>query len=299
MIEFKKLGAIPYQRTGEELTTAPAPAEPTYSDPDFFSTPILMQGLSPECGGFSVAFALAYLLKLQTPLSGSFTYAFEKTVDGVPDAQGTTINALGDAAQTAGSCLLNLFPDDGATTLPNGQPNNGTPTLYSVATQAAIQDAATRAGFLKLFLADLSWTGLQSAIARYGAVIVEAEVGAEWYEAVNGKASWAAADILPIRPPAKVIDSHFFTLGGEYSETQIFFANEWSEEWGQKGFGYLGPDYIPFIKNAVVFYKMPPSVQTVVNHPTLTPAQKNSLIQQIITDIEKEIGLITQQMGTL
>lgn len=292
---FHKLGAIPYTRTGEELTAAAAPAEApaAYDDPTFFATPILMQGQSPECGGYSPAFPIAHLLNLQEKLSGSFTYAYEKTVDGLPDVEGTTIKAIGDAVQAAGSCLIDLFPDDGNT----AQNPEGNPTPYSEATPAAIADAVSRAGWLPLFLTDLSWSGLQAAIAKYKCVIVEAQVGKEWWSAPNGTTSWAEADILPIRPPAQVIDAHFFVLGGKYDQQNLWFANSWSTEWGHEGFGYLQQNYLPFIKNAMVFYKMPPSVQTVVDHPTLTPQEKTSLIQKIIADISQEISLIKQEIA--
>lgn len=299
---FKNLGAIPYQRTGKELRVAQAaaPAPQTYSDPTFFNTPILMQALSPECGGFSLAFAIAYLLKLQQPLSGSFAYAYEKTVDGLPNDEGTLITALYTTAAKAGTCLKELFPDDGDTTVdPTGKQ-----TPYSAATPQAIQDALARAGWLCLFVNDLSWAGLQSAIAQYGTVIVEAEVGDEWWTSQYGKVqpvgdnSWAAADILPLVPPKTVVSAHFFALGGVYNPEQIFFANSWSTEWGQNGFGYFGQNYVPFIKNAIVLYKMPPSVQTVVNHPTLTEPEKLSIIQQIIDDIAQEVALIKQEIGT-
>lgn len=290
---FKKLGVIPYERTGEELSAAtPTSAPGTYLDEEFFNTPILMQAQSPECGGFSVAFAIAYLLGIQNPLSGSFPYAYEKTVDGVPNEEGTLITALGKAAQYVGSCLLPLFPDDGNT----ASDPAGTSTPYSQASAQAIQDAATRAGWIPLMLKDLSWNGLQAAIAKYKCVIVEAQVGNEWWTAPNGTTSWAEADILPIRPPAEIVDGHFFVLGGKYDENSIWFANSWSNEWGHNGFGYFGPDYIPFVKNAVVLYKAPPSVQTVVNHPTLTQQEKKSIIQTILNDIEQAVNLIKQEV---
>jgi len=310
MIEFTKLGAIPYVRTGAELIApigsglaSAAPTPLTYNDPKFFSTPILMQGKSPECGGFSLAFVLEYLNSVSTPLSGSFSYAYEKTVDGVPNSDGTTIKALGDAAQSAGSCLLNLFTDDGNTTA-NPQGNS---TLYSTATAQAIADALTRAGWLPMFLNDLSWSGLQSAISKYGVVILEAEVGAQWWTSQYGKTipvgqtSWSANDLFPLVPPSPVVDSHFFVLGGTYNPTEIYFANSWSTEWGQGGFGWLGQNYLPFIQNAIVFYKIPPVVQpkvnTVVSDTTLTPTQKNSIIQAIINDIEQEITLIGEELN--
>jgi hypothetical protein len=295
---FQKLGAIPYQRTGAELRVAEsaAPAPESYDDPAFFSQPILMQGLSPECGGFSLAFALAYLLNQQDKLSGSFAYAYEKTVDGVPDTDGTTINAIGNAAQMEGTCLDSLFADDGTEPAPS---EGLRPTLFSTATPQAIQDALTRAGWIPLFLNDLSWNGIQTAISKYKAVIIEAQVGDEWYTNAAGETSWAAADVLPIRPPKQVIDSHFFVVGGKYDATDISFANSWSAEWGNAGFGYFEQDYLPFIQNAIVLYKMPPSVATVVNHPTLSQPEKNSLIQQIIDDIEQAVGLISQEVGQL
>jgi hypothetical protein len=294
---FKKLGAIPYTRTGQELVAAAGPAIPpaTYEDPAFFTTPILMQALSPECGGYSLAFAIAYLLGLNEKLSGSFSYAYEKTVDGIPNEEGTIITAIGEAAQNAGSSLDTLFPDDGNVAIDP----EGTPTLFSKATAPAIQDALTRAGWIPLMLTDLSWNGLQSAIAKYKAVIVEAQVGEEWYTSPAGQTSWAAADVLPLRPPKEVIDAHFFALGGRYDQTNIWFANSWSTAWAESGFGYLQENYIPYIKNAIVLYKMPPSVQAVVNHPTLTQPEKLSLIQTIINDIEQAAGLIQKEVGQL
>ena len=295
---FQKLGALPYQRTGAELRVgqAAAPAPQPYDDPAFFSQPVLMQGLSPECGGYSLAFLLAYLLNQQQKLSGSFAYAYEKTKDGVPDSDGTTIAAIGTAAQNEGTCLDSLFPDDGVLSAPS---EGVRPTPFSAATPQAIQDALTRAGLVPLFLTDLSWNGLQTAIARYKAVILEAQVGDEWYTAPDGQTSWAAADVLPIRPPKTVIDAHFFVAGGKYDANDIWFANSWSAEWGENGFGWFQQNYLPYIKNAIVLYKAPPSVQTIANHPTLTQPEKNSLIQQIIDDIEQAVGLISQEIGQL
>jgi hypothetical protein len=296
--KFQKLGAIHYEPTGEELKApslgaAAAPLTTPFEDPTFFTQPILMQGFSPECGGYSLAFALAYLLNQTNPLSGSFAYAYEKTVDGVPNAEGTTIKAISLAAQNEGTCLDSEFHNDGNT----AQNPNGNATPFSQATMQAIQDAATRAGFIPLFLTDLSWTGLQAAVAKYKCVIVEAQVGEEWYTDHNGDTTWDANKILPIEPPAKVIDDHFFVLGGKCNATDIWFANSWSPAWGQNGFGYFAENYVPFVRNAIVFYKAPPSVTVVVNHPTLTEPEKNSIIQQILNDIETAVGLIKNEMA--
>jgi hypothetical protein len=295
--KFQKLGVIPYERKPEDLRVGSAePATPQlpYEDAAFFDPgTILMQGFSPECGGYSLAFLLAYLSNLTDKLNGTFAYAFEKTVDGVPNADGTTIQAIGTAAKSSGVCLESLFPDD------SSNPSGAATTPFTKASPAAIEDAWLRAGWIPLFLTDLSWNGIQAAIAKYKAVILEAEVGDEWYMAQNGNVSWAEADVLPIRPPKQVIDAHFFVAGGKFDSQDIWFANSWSEEWGHNGFGYFQENYIPFVRNAIVLYKAPPSIQTVQNHPTLSQPEKLSIIQQIIDDIAKEVGLISQEMGQL
>lgn len=295
---FPKLGAIPYQRTGAELRVgaagAPAPVQAPYSDPTFFQQPILMQGTTPECGGYSLAFVLAYLLNQQQKLSGSFAYAFEKTIDGVPKIPGTTIKAIGEAAQSEGTCLDSLFPDDGGALNPEG-----IPTSFGEASVSAMKDALTRSGFVPLFLTDLSWNGLQAAISKYKTVIVEAQVGDEWYTAPDGTISWAATDVLPLRPPKKVTDDHFFALGGKFNALETWFANSWSPEWGANGFGYFGTNYVPYIKNAIVLYKPPASIQAIAGYSAMPQANKIVLIQQIIDDIEEAVGLFADEVGQL
>ena len=58
-------------------------------------------------------------------------------------------------------------------------------------------------------------------------------------------------------------------------------------------------NYAPFIKNAIVLFKAPPSVATIANHPTLSQPEKLTLIQQIIDDIEQAVGLISTEIGQL
>lgn len=290
---FKKLGAIPYHRSGQELRVgraAPALGPTGYDEPTFFQAPVLYQGKAPECGGFSLGFALEYLTNYMNKLSGSFDYAYEKTVDGVPNVEGTTIAAVGKAAQDVGSCAYPLCHDDAQ------DPAGTVHTLWRDVSPQAIKDGLIRAGWIPLFLNDLSWTGLQQAISQYKAVIVEAEVGDEWWTAPNGNTSWAASDVLPIRTPKQVVDGHFFVLGGKYDPQNIWFANSWSTQWGENGFGYFGPDYIPYIKNAIVLHKAQPSIQEVVNHPNLTQAEKNSVVQKIIDDMAEILQLVKKEI---
>ena len=96
MIEFTKLGAVHEEnpegfRLGQIQAPTTIPEQYLCNDegPLVTDLPILMQGQSPECGGFSLATLINFFKKAGVALSGSFTYAFEKTMDGLPTIQGT------------------------------------------------------------------------------------------------------------------------------------------------------------------------------------------------------------------
>ena len=298
---FGKLGAIHEEKPeGFLLGSIQAPVEKpsTYllnPNSPFFTLNALMQGKTSECGGYSVAQLINFLCVLKginpTDLSGSFDYAYEKTVDGVPATPGTYISAVGKAGSTVGSCLKKLFPDDGdAATDPSG-----TPTLWTVATEAAKADALARGVLGTPFLLDdLSIEGIHQACYQNGGVILEVQVGDEWWTAPNGTTSWSAADVLPLRPPKQVVDAHFI-LVAPYDEPndRSWFINSWSKEWGENGFGYFNSNYAPFIKAGIAFKQIPPSVAQ-----ALTAGQV-SLAQQILNDMEKVLALIGMEIDEI
>jgi hypothetical protein len=212
--------------------------------------------------------------------------------------EGTTISALGKAANLVGSCLEPLFPDDGALTT---NPQDVIATPYASATAQAIADAATRVLGTPFLLTDLSMDGIHQACFEYGAVILEVQVGAEWYTAPDGAESWEAEDVaLPIRPPKTVIDSHFI-LVAPYDETtdRTWAINSWSQQWGQNGFGYFNSDYAPFILNALAFKQVPASVTAVLNNPAIETPQKQAIVQQILQDIQEALDLMSKEVGQL
>jgi hypothetical protein len=264
----------------------------------FFSLTALMQSFSPECGGFSLAQLVNFLAVLEkgaTPaeLSGSFDYAFEKTVDGYLTDDGTTVSAIGLAA-ARGSCLKALFPDDGDPAL---NPTGEKISPWSDATPQAIADALTRKLGTPFLLDDLSIDGIHQACFENKAVILEVQLGKEWYTSKSGEETWEAAEILPIRPPAEVIDSHFI-LVAPYDETndRTWFINSSSPRWAQNGFAYFGSDYAPFIKSGIAFKQVPASVTAILQNPAIPTETKPQLIQQIITDIEAAIALFRQEI---
>jgi hypothetical protein len=265
----------------------------------FFRLTALMQSFSPECGGFSLAQLVNFIAVLKkgaapTELSGSFSYAYEKTVDGYPHDDGTTISAIGLAGSRVASCLKTLFPDDGDPAL---NPTGEKISPWADATPQAITDAVTRLLGSPFLLDDLSIEGIHQACFENSAVILELQLGNEWYTSTSGEETWDAAEILPIRPPAKVIDSHF-VLVAPYDEPndRTWFINSSSPQWAQNGFGYFGWNYAPFIKSGIAFKAIPPSVSAVIQNPAVPPETKPALIQQILTDIEAAIALIQKEL---
>jgi len=293
MIEFTKLGAVHEEdpqgfKLGQIQAPVEIPDQYLCNDdgPLVTDLPILMQGQSPECGGFSLATLINFFKKTGVPLSGSFAYAFEKTVDGLPTVQGTLISALGKAGNQAGSCLNPLYPDDG--TLAEFVTN----PLFSTATPEAIADGVKRILGTPFLLDDLSIGGIQQALYQNGGVILEVQVGNEWWTAANGGGSWDSAKILPIRPPATVIDSHFIcVIPYDKKNDRLWFPNTWSEEWGQNGWGYLQSNYAPFIKGGLAFKNIPPSVFKALSMGQI------EIAQQILADLEKVVLDIKQELA--
>jgi hypothetical protein len=80
-------------------------------------------------------------------------------------------------------------------------------------------------------------------IRLYDLVAVRFELGKEWYTAVDGRTSWEAQDIFPLRPPASIIDGHanlVYAYGdgpaGAFDLNNN--KNSWSKLWGSKDYQY-------------------------------------------------------------
>ena len=182
---------------------------------------------------------------------------------------GTTIQAIAKAVTTMGIALDTLFPND--TTLD--------PAIYgdySFMSKEAIAEALTRATEQSYFFTGKSPSidTLKQYIEQYDGVLLEVQVGPEWYTAPNGVTSWQAKDILPLRPPSQVVSGHFIYCPA-HDGTNIIFPNQWSKGWGDKGWGYFGANYVPHIINGLVFKKIPVSVNQTLQKPAGSSPQSN------------------------
>jgi hypothetical protein len=277
-----------------------APVQPIWKPEDAMNLPITMQGTIPACGGFAAQYRLVHQLFKATgqylPLGPRSSYAEDKSIDGFgKNVPGTTIQAIAKSVTAMGIALDTLFSND-ITLDPSVYAD------YSLMSQAAIADALTRATEESYFFTGKSPSldTLKQLIEQYDGVILEVEVGPEWYTAPNGQTSWAAADILPngkLRPPSKNVSGHFIYCPAH--DENILFPNEWSSKWGNDGWGALGQDYVPFITNGLAFKKVPVSVQqTLKSQPQITPTQI-SIAQRILIDIEQVLGLMQKEVAGL
>ncbi|MDE2015936.1 MAG: hypothetical protein KGI72_05435 [Patescibacteria group bacterium] len=247
--EIKNFGAIESPKDErdfkpEDLGAAIPETYPYSWYGDTTMVPVYMQGLLPNCGGEAGITLYGILANDAEQLSGRFDYDLDKTLDGVPQAQGTTGRAVMKEGQKYGYCLDSLFPDD--TSLDYADFSNA-----SLISKAAYKDGLKRRLGAYAQLTDLSFQGIKNAIYDHKAVILLVQVGREWWTNAEGVNSWDAADILPVRPPAQIVSGHFIVAYG-YNGLNIFFRNSWSEKWGSNGNGFFGEDYLPFIQEAWV-----------------------------------------------
>ncbi len=274
------------------LLGSSAPAQPVWKPDAAMNLPITMQGKEPGCGGFAAQYRMVHELFRATgqyvPLGPRSAYAADKSIDGFgKDVPGTTIQAIAKSLTTMGIALDTLFQND-ITLDPSVYGD------YSLMTKEAIADAYTRATEENYFFTGKSPSldTLKQLIEQYDGVILEVEVGPEWYTAPDGRTSWAAADILPngkLRPPSTNVSGHFIYCPAH--DENILFPNEWSRAWGNNGWGALGDDYVPYIVNGLAFKKIPVSVQQTLKGQAQISPVHISLAQQILIDIEQALGL--------
>jgi hypothetical protein len=203
------------------------------------------QGQQPACG----AHAGAELkdLALNSRFSPRFTWYDIKRFDNSPLDAGTDIRSIFKSITKDGTLSFNLLGND--VTLTEDA------YAHPVITRPMRLDSAGHAGMGYGFINDLTFNGIKQFISDHGPTILLLRVGAEWWTAPNGTASWLEKDILPIRPPAAVVSGHFVTAHS-YDEQYIYFVNHWSDQWGRRGHGYFGQDYMHWVIDAGALFPL-------------------------------------------
>lgn len=237
-INFQNTGVVqskpdyrdyPYN-VGTAEATAPE-VMPAQYETDISMLPILMQAQTPSC----VSHAIVNCMKLYwykktgklIDFSPRFLHVYTYASSGQPLTGGRDPRAVMLAATNIGCCTEALLPNDTSLDLA---------TYTQVAITQAMLDEAKQwriPGFAVVPKDDYS---IQHAIYHYGMVAICASVGNEYWTTASGVASWAKADIDPLRAPKPVLSGHETALFG-WQGTSILWQllNEWSAEWADGG----------------------------------------------------------------
>jgi len=222
---------------------ASAGATPSVLMPDaFFNRPrVYYQKQEPDCGANGGAFMASYLDEHpQQIYSPDAQWVDIKTIDGFPPSAGTDMKSIFKSLLSTGSLPYAMLPEQ--TDLPLAQ--FSAPSRLTSAMRAEMSNHKIAAyGF---HTGALTMQDLKDLIYQNGSVLVLIELGDEFWTDKNGRSSWAEKDILPLRTPHQVVSGHFIVLGA-FDTNYIYFANWWSDQWGRKGYGYLGENYLPQI----------------------------------------------------
>lgn len=274
--EFLLTGGIESPKDYRDVDLASVtPAFPQTLPDSFFvdisMLPVWMQNKLGACVGHAAG-KYEQLEKFKTiktiiPLSPRFLYAVAKCQDGLQE-QGTYPRMVAQIMQKTGCATEATVPND--TTLDHEtyvyqrQLANFPKAAFDEAAQHKITSYA---------FPGTTAAGLQNAILNSNGCMLLLRLGKEWWTATNGQISWAAADILPLRPPAVVVSGHEVYLYG-YDHVdgrlRLWIFNSWSKAWGQNGVGYFFFDEMErYLNESVTAVDLP---DTLLNHLKELPA---------------------------
>ena len=207
----------------------------TYPDTYFADiswAPVENQQKLPVCS----AFAGSFLKNIQDNrrLSPAYLWKKIKQIDGYPPESGTDMLAIFKTLNKTGVCEYGQGIDNSSVDL-------ATYTDPSSITMAMSADAQDHRIDTYAFQFNPTIEQIKAAIYEHKVVIALLRIGTEFYTP-----SWAAKDILPLRPPQSIIGGHFIVLYG-YDKENIYFRNEWSSAWGANGNGYFNSSYLPYV----------------------------------------------------
>lgn len=243
-VAFPKPGGLPFTTDGTEykLKLGAAASIPAVYMPDaFFNRPkVFYQAQEPDCGANAGVFAAALIDEHpQQIYSPDYQWIDIKSFDGLPLDAGTDMKSIFKSLMK-GSIPYSMLPEQ--TDLPLAQFSSNarvTPAMKAEAGNHPIAGYGFNTDKLNMAV-------LKNLIYTHGAVVLLIRIGDEFWTDKNGVNSWQEKDILPLRPQTSTISGHFIVLGA-FDETNVYFANWWSADWGRKGYGYFGANYIPQI----------------------------------------------------
>lgn len=225
-----------------DLIGADVPIPETYST-DISNIPILHQRQQPACGSHSATALKMIQEKNDDEANPNYTarlhWHVTKSRDGIPLDNGMTINDLFKTLQSPSVCDLSLLDNNTSLSLQD--------YFNIVPTQAQLDNASGKLIDNYAITYNPTFEQLKRAIYLNKAVIVLYRCGQNMYKGANGVISWQEKDILPLSPNRYPMDSGHFVCATGYDKDYIYFSNSWSTDWGRKGVGYFGADYMKYV----------------------------------------------------
>lgn len=229
-------------------------AQPVVPFPESYKTdlsplPHLFQGQRSACVEHAITKAVMYYIYKKTGkvvhLSPRFLAALTVKEDGFPLSEGTNFQNALKMARKYGICEESFLRND--VDLSDEEYcdlSKITPEAYENALQYRIDSYA--------FLTDLSSNGRNNAVYQNGVVVIGMKICDSWWTSIKGVVSWAAKDILPLRPPKQNDPStsgHAIVQYG-YDIAYNHIDNSFGADWADGGTGYFGPNDFPYIYEA-------------------------------------------------
>ncbi len=200
---------------------------PRKVDYTFRMTPVRDQKEEGTCVGFAVAVGMKEYqefldYKKVVELSPRFIYSESKKIDGMPGIEGTTVRASMRALKKMGVCQERLWPYS---------PHQKDKAKVGVKANAKKFSIVAYARILNL-------AELRLSLAGKGPVVLGIEV-------FNGiMQSRSGVVPLPKKNETSLGGHAVAACGYDDEKRLIKFKNSWSNQWGDKGYGYLPYPYI-------------------------------------------------------
>ncbi len=207
---------------------------------------VLDQNLIPACVSHAWVQVMRYWWFLKTGEVVNFSPRFLDILSwesDIPLDGGRRPRTVAKISMDVGCCTTNLLPNN--TDLPLAQYRN-----KSIITQAMRDEAAKYKipGYIEI---DLDSTSIRTAILKYGVVSILLNIGSEWW-----LPSWNKKDILPLRPPQRVVGGHQTVRSG-WDQSFALGLNEWSVEWADNGnYIYNEEAYQPYTREVLTIAEL-------------------------------------------
>lgn len=193
-------------------------------------------------------------------LSARFLYAMAKCEDGFA-GEGTyprlVAKILKDYGCATEGTVVNDTTLDHETYVYQRSKANIPQAAFDEAKKFAIENYA--------FVNVKSITDMKRAVVEGHGAMLLMQLGEEWWMK-DGKSTWAAAEIVPLRPPQNIVGGHEVYLYG-YEDTadgrtKFYVFNSWSADWGVSGKAWFYFDeYVPFLTEGITFVDLPNTIK--------------------------------------